>query len=398
MADNTFTKDYQDGSTLTESQLDTGYKSLQPALDNLAVATTGSSDKDILRSNGSGNSPSWNTIDELVERRGPDTIHNLGLAASVSSGALVVSLKTADGSDPSSSDPVEIGFSGSGTTNVQQQDRSITSALSLTINASATLGTDGTSARRVFIYALDHGAGTVTLGVSSFNSFEDGLKNTATTAISSSADSAGVLYASAVLSVTPRLIGSVEAAQNSSDEWQTPTDLRVTNQIDFNSRGVAEKIFKATTRGDFDATVTSPDIGLSNSSGSFSSTSATFVDVTNLSVTITTNGRPVEVKLVPDGSTTASYVGYDHGGGFTGVANTFVNIVRGTSSIGVVQLQGYVNSGFTDGYRHGPGSINITDNVAEGSYTYKIQVRQTPSAGTGGAAVVEDCKLQVQEI
>jgi hypothetical protein len=42
---------------------------------------------------------------------------------------------------------------------------------------------------------------------------------------------------------------------------------------------------------------------ISSSSGSFSTTSASFTAVTNLSVTITTSGRPVMLMLQPDGNT-----------------------------------------------------------------------------------------------
>lgn len=42
--------------------------------------------------------------------------------------------------------------------------------------------------------------------------------------------------------------------------------------------------------------------GVSSSCGSFTSASTSFVDITNLSVTITTIGRPVFIALIPDGS------------------------------------------------------------------------------------------------
>jgi hypothetical protein len=49
---------------------------------------------------------------------------------------------------------------------------------------------------------------------------------------------------------------------------------------------------------------------LSASSGTQTITSHSLVDVTNLTVTMTTNGRPLEIVLVPDGSGSAPVIGY----------------------------------------------------------------------------------------
>lgn len=66
MADNSYTKTYVDGGPLLEADLDSGYKSLQPAQDNLAYATTGSSSGDILASTGSNAVPGWLSPDQFA--------------------------------------------------------------------------------------------------------------------------------------------------------------------------------------------------------------------------------------------------------------------------------------------------------------------------------------------
>ena len=52
MANNTFTKTYADGDALLEADLDSGFQSLQPAIENLALATTGSTNGYVLASTG----------------------------------------------------------------------------------------------------------------------------------------------------------------------------------------------------------------------------------------------------------------------------------------------------------------------------------------------------------
>lgn len=63
---NNFTKNYQDGQALTESQLDTAFQTVKPSLDNLALSTTGSTSGTVLQSNGNNVTPSWVTFNEVV--------------------------------------------------------------------------------------------------------------------------------------------------------------------------------------------------------------------------------------------------------------------------------------------------------------------------------------------
>lgn len=63
---NTFTKNYQDGNALTESQLDTAYQTVKPSLSNLALATLGSASNEVLTSAGSNTTPTWKDIGELL--------------------------------------------------------------------------------------------------------------------------------------------------------------------------------------------------------------------------------------------------------------------------------------------------------------------------------------------
>ena len=94
----------------------------------------------------------------------------------------------------------------------------------------------------------------------------------------------------------------------------------------------------------------------------------TWKDVTNLSVTITTTGRPVFIALIPDGAGQA----YINGGN-----NSFFAFTRGGTQIanyGPFVLSG----GSVVAYLFSPSYVFI-DPVAAGTYTYKFQGTINPN-------------------
>lgn len=124
------------------------------------------------------------------------------------------------------------------------------------------------------------------------------------------------------------------------------------------------------------AKLAAPNYAISTSSGSFDTSSGTAVDVTNLSVSLTTTGKPVEIYL-----TTAEGVT-----GAVSVANS------GTNSIGVLHLyrgvtlladfqigtQGATSAALASSFS--PGMIRYLDVPAAGTYTYKIQANGSSSS------------------
>lgn len=106
-------------------------------------------------------------------------------------------------------------------------------------------------------------------------------------------------------------------------------------------------------------------IAVSASSASFSAAGATFTDVTNLSVTITTLGRPVKLSLQSDGLGSVSRLTTD--------GESTLQFVRGSTSLNQLYAG---NSNFSPP----SSSFQHTDLVAAGTYTYKVQVKQ--AAGT----------------
>lgn len=127
-----------------------------------------------------------------------------------------------------------------------------------------------------------------------------------------------------------------------------------------------------------------PSVGqqISSSCGSFSTTSASFVDVTNLSVSITTTGRPVIIMFV---TTTTS--GAFNGTGSSNSGGAFFQILRGATVVYSTQLLiNPVGSGFTE-VTAPPGILNTIDFPPAGTYTYKLQAAKT-DASAGAVNII----------
>ena len=112
------------------------------------------------------------------------------------------------------------------------------------------------------------------------------------------------------------------------------------------------------------------DYQISSSSGSFTTTSTSYVDVTNLSVTITTSGRPVMIGMTMDGSTspTSSLRAYNTSTG--SIANGSIKFVRDSTDIGALSL---VANGVNASVGCSSVGAMMIDHPAAGTYTYKLQ-------------------------
>jgi hypothetical protein len=134
-------------------------------------------------------------------------------------------------------------------------------------------------------------------------------------------------------------------------------------------------------------TVAAGGVAISASSMGFNTASSTYVDVSNLSVTITTSGRPVKVMLIADGSGFVSYVGALK---IASGAASNIKFLRGSTDIG--QMDCFTSHQFID---LPPGSFAQVDDVAAGTYTYKVQVRVSSSSDQADVAY---CKLVAYEL
>lgn len=330
---NTYTKNYVDGSALTEAMLDTAYQSLQLDIANTALASTGSSSGQALISNGSGIAASFQTI---PDPQGPFALRNYGLRCTAASGVLVISLRTKALAVPSGSDVVNFNYSTNGTTSASYSTVNITSAVTFSLNASATLGYTPTSTIRIYTYGYyNTAAAAVKLAVSLRSDLDVG-GIVAATAVNAAADNESVLYATSSLNVVPRLLGWIEAAHNSSYEWQTPTKVNITN----NEGGYRSII-------------------ASDTCGTFTTTSSSFVGVTNLSKEVYTNGGPVLLMLIGNGN---------NRGAINGNGTSDIQFLRD----GVTEVSQYRQG--ISGSSEIPSCISALDFPSAGLHTYTVRL------------------------
>lgn len=160
-------------------------------------------------------------------QQGSNDILNLGLAVSVASSAMTISLKQADGAtDPTALAPVYCSFRSSTVASGSFTQRSATAAASLVVPASATLGTVSAVAKFLWVYLIDN-AGTMELAVSSLK-FDEGSVQSST-AISAAATSASVLYSTTSRSSKAiRCIGRLLVNEATAGTWASlPTEIAI---------------------------------------------------------------------------------------------------------------------------------------------------------------------------
>lgn len=389
MANNSYTKNYADGVALTEAKLDTAYQSLKLDIGNTTQMTQGATAGQYLKVVTPGAAAEWAAAPDV---RGANTIRNIGIKCTAATGALVFTLTTGAGSTPTASDPCVISFSSNGTTQATLQSIDVTSTKTFTLTASATLGTQTTGSTFVYLYALKTSTASagVVLGVSRKGDLGS-IEAVTTTAVSASADSYDVLYSTASITQIPMLLGWAQVARNSTGSWQTPTKVNLASglpklapSVDNNSRNVV------TGTG---TTARAGAVAISNNCGTFTTTSSTFVDVTNLSVTITTTGRPVMIQLVSVGSSSGSQVSLIKNTAGAGNGAAGIQILRGTTGIALLSLAGYVDNAIITRL---PGSAFYhLDRPAAGTYTYKIQ---TNRSGANQTTAVTETRLVAYEL
>lgn len=159
---------------------------------------------------------------------------NLGLSASVNANALTISLKGADGNDPSSTNPVLVPFRNStiatGTPTVVTQ----TGALSFTIASGSTMGCVSGEMCRIWIIGVNNG-GTLVLGAynalsgTTVGPIVEGQLQTCQTG-TTGGNSAQLYYCStsAVSNAAIKILGYLEVSEVTAGTWATgPTYVTV---------------------------------------------------------------------------------------------------------------------------------------------------------------------------
>lgn len=135
-------------------------------------------------------------------------------------------------------------------------------------------------------------------------------------------------------------------------------------------------------------TVSAGGVAISASSGNFSTIATSPAAVTNLSVTITTTGRPVFVGLISDSSSATQFcVAYASGTPSFGTVSSVISIERGGSPVFTYQVQSLITAGVTTNSNTVPCTvISAIDPVAAGTYTYTVNENAFTSSQTAGLA------------
>jgi hypothetical protein len=130
----------------------------------------------------------------------------------------------------------------------------------------------------------------------------------------------------------------------------------------------------------------------SSESGTFNTTSSTYVDVTNLSCTITTNGRPVLILVSSNNSTAGAAILEADPGVTSNSINATFRILRDATQAFESTLVSSYNATSGSWAVKIPMCVSILDVPAAGTYTYKVQLK------TSVAARMEHCVLSVIEL
>lgn len=298
-------------------------------------------------------------------------VQNLSITASVASNALTIAVKTFAGSDASASDIANIGFRSATATSGVYTTRAITGALSLVIPASTTIGTTSATSTYIYVYAMDNG-GTVVLACS-LTLFDEKVVQSSS-AISGGA-SASTLYSTAAQSNLPiRLIARLTASEATAGTWATsPSAVVLTSDKKSAGNYVESSVIT-----------------------SFTTTSASFTDVSNSTVTITTSGGRLFFGLKPSGvSGNAANVSLTSSGTHTLIEGR-LRLMRDAVDTGneYFLANGNASTSSSTSIYVPAGCVVFHDAPIAGTYVYKIQANVVASSTIG----VSSCKFFVYEL
>lgn len=141
-----------------------------------------------------------------------------------------------------------------------------------------------------------------------------------------------------------------------------------------------------------------PNYDISDSSGNFSTTSDTPVTVTNLDVTITTSGNPIDIYFTGDGGGNLSYFGIRNTTAVGTEARGFIDILRDSVVIQTIPLYLYAgDSAGSNVWLFTPASFNLKDEVAAGTYNYTVEAYIDSTVDADQLMIVQNCKLVAEE-
>jgi len=180
----------------------------------------------------SADATNWAPLVVYPTTTAPRLLENIGLTVTMAANAVTVALKGANGSDPSSSNKVGIGFRSATLTSGAASKVEVAAANSVAISSGSTLGTTSGLPSRVWVAAILV-SGAVELAVyndggtgkaPSIN--EDGLISTTAEGGAGAADSARTWYSTTARSNVPFvLLGYFDSTQATAGTWASAASL-----------------------------------------------------------------------------------------------------------------------------------------------------------------------------
>jgi len=182
-----------------------------------------------------------------------DWLDNVALSVSVATGAITIALKTqtsVGANDPSTTDPVIVGFRVASETSSLHELVRHTAALSLVIPAGASLGVADSAYTRLYVYALRSSVGNMVLAVINRSATAQGVvvvehARQDSTAIDASSDSANVFYSTAGHTTREvHLLGWFEIQRGTGSWDNAPSKVMIVGERDEQRIGAAYPFYR----------------------------------------------------------------------------------------------------------------------------------------------------------
>lgn len=129
---------------------------------------------------------------------------------------------------------------------------------------------------------------------------------------------------------------------------------------------------------------------------SFTTSSTSFVDITNATVTITTSGRPIFIGLSGNGLGADAYIGGSSTSGVSAIEIAF-RLYRDASVLNTFRIDNILTATNWQELRIPPGAIVMIEAQAAGTYVYKLQ-GAIGVAGSGRQLEITGCRLIAYEL
>jgi len=179
----------------------------------------------------------------------------------------------------------------------------------------------------------------------------------------------------------------------------------VTNNLQVKDSGISSaKIANnaVITSKILDANVTKPKLAalgqqISPSCGVFNTTSTVSVGVTNLTVSLTTTGRPIMITLISDASgAPGSWIGFSRTSPATSGAGFFYIEITGVPTLSIFHEIQLFGASSNLACRIPPSNLSYIHVAGAGTYT--ISIRASSPSGAGCSAEAVNCKLVAYEL